>query len=107
MSETTSRTAACIIRIKSIKCLEKRDRNEKRRLNGRVTGAHFDTDHVRVPTPMQPRDWPPEIIARYSRRKPRQRWEKDIADAFGTMAAASRVAEDRHQFRRDIWAATA
>ena len=29
--------------------------------------------------------------------KPRQRWEKDIADTFGTMAAASKVAEDRHQ----------
>ena len=25
--------------------------------------------------------------------KPRQRWEKDITDMFGTMAAASRVAE--------------
>ena len=42
-----------------------------------------------------------------SRGKPRQRWEKYITCTFGTMAAASRVAEDRHQFRsRDIWAAT-
>ena len=39
-------------------------------------------------------------------KKPRQRWEKDITDTFGTMAAASRVADDRHQFRRDIWAST-
>ena len=38
--------------------------------------------------------------------KTRQRWEKYITDTFGTMAAASRVAGDRHQFRRDIWAAT-
>ena len=29
-----------------------------------------------------------------------------ITDTFGTMTAASRVAEDRHQFRRDIWATT-
>ena len=26
--------------------------------------------------------------------KPGQRWEKDITDTFGTMAAASRVAQD-------------
>ena len=37
--------------------------------------------------------------------KPGQRWEKDITDTFGTMAAAIRVAQDRHQFRKDIWAA--
>ena len=37
-----------------------------------------------------------------SRGKPRQRWEKYITDTV----AGSRVAEDRHQFRRDIWAAT-
>ena len=41
-----------------------------------------------------------------SRGKPRQRWEKDITDTFGTMAVASRVAGDRHQFRSDILAAT-
>ena len=30
--------------------------------------------------------------------KPRKRWEKDITDTLGTtMAAASKVAEDRHQ----------
>ena len=46
------------------------------------------------------------VAGKRSRGKPRQRWEKDITDTFGTMAAASRVAEDRHQFRRDIWAAT-
>ena len=37
-----------------------------------------------------------------SRYNTRQRWEKHITDTFGTMAAASRVAEDRHQFRKDI-----
>ena len=41
-----------------------------------------------------------------SRGKSRQRWEKDITDIFGTMAAASRVAQDRNRFRKDIWAAT-
>ena len=46
------------------------------------------------------------VARKRSRGKPRQRWEKDITDTFGTMAAASRVAGDRHQFRRDIWAAT-
>ena len=35
------------------------------------------------------------------RGKPRQRWEKDITDAFGTMATASRMAEDMHRFRKD------
>ena len=25
-------------------------------------------------------------------------------DTFGTVAAASRLAEDKHRFRRDIWA---
>ena len=45
------------------------------------------------------------VAGKRSRGKPRQRWEKDITDTFGTMTAASRVAEDRHQFRRDIWAA--
>ena len=42
------------------------------------------------------------VAGKRSRRKPRQRWDKDIADTFGMMAAASRVAEDRHHFRRDI-----
>ena len=41
------------------------------------------------------------VAGKSSRGKPRHRWEKDITDTFGTMAAASRVAEDRHQFRRD------
>ena len=40
-----------------------------------------------------------------NRGKPRQRWEKAITDTLSTMAAASRVAEDRHQFRKVIWAA--
>ena len=35
------------------------------------------------------------IAGKRSRGKPRQRWEKDITDTFGTIAAASRVAEDR------------
>ena len=39
------------------------------------------------------------VAGKRSWGKPRQRWEKDIADTFGTMTAASRVAEDRHQFR--------
>ena len=46
------------------------------------------------------------VAGKRSRGKPRQRWEKDITDMFGTMTAASRVAEDRKQFRSDIWAAT-
>ena len=46
------------------------------------------------------------VAGKRSRGKPRQRWEKDITDTFGTMAAASRVAKDRQQFRSDIWAAT-
>ena len=46
------------------------------------------------------------VAGKRSRGKPRQIWEKIITDTFGTMAAASRVAEDRHPFRRDIWAAT-
>ena len=44
------------------------------------------------------------VAGKGSRGKPRQRWEKDITDTFGTMAAASGVAEDRRQFRKDIWA---
>ena len=44
-----------------------------------------------------------EVVGKRSGRKPGQRWEKYITDTFGTMAAASRVAEDRLQFRsRDI-----
>ena len=46
------------------------------------------------------------VAGKRSRGKPRQRCEKDITDTFGTMAAASRMAEDRQQFRRYIWAAT-
>ena len=41
------------------------------------------------------------VAGKRSRGKPRQIWEKDITDTFGTMAAASRVAEDRHQFRKE------
>ena len=40
------------------------------------------------------------VAGKRSRGKQRQRWEKDTTDTFGTMAAASRVAEDRHQFLR-------
>ena len=47
------------------------------------------------------------VVGKRSRGKSRQIWEKDITDTFGTMAAASRVAEDRHQFCIDTWAATA
>ena len=47
------------------------------------------------------------VAGKRSRGKPRHRWEKYITDLFDTMEAASRVGEDRHQFRRDIWAATA
>ena len=46
------------------------------------------------------------VARKRSRGKPRQRWEKYITDTFGMVAAASKVAEDRHQFRRDIWALT-
>ena len=42
------------------------------------------------------------VAGKRSRGKPRQRWEKDITDTFGTMTAASRVAEDRRQVRIDI-----
>ena len=35
------------------------------------------------------------VAGKRSRGKPRQRWEKYIKDTFGTMTAASRVAEDR------------
>ncbi len=45
------------------------------------------------------------VAGKRSRGKPRQRLEKDITDTFGTMIAASRVAEDWHRLRRDIWAA--
>ena len=46
------------------------------------------------------------VAGKRSRGKPRQRWENDITDTFGTMATASRVAEDRHQIRKHIWAAS-
>ena len=42
------------------------------------------------------------VAGKISRGKPRQRWEKDITDTFGMMAAASRVAEDRHQSQRHL-----
>ena len=42
------------------------------------------------------------VAEKRSRGKPRQTWEKEITDVFGTMATASRVVEDRHQFRNDI-----
>ena len=45
------------------------------------------------------------VVGKRSRGKPRQRWEKDITDTFGTMTAASRVVEDRYQFRSDNWEA--
>ena len=45
------------------------------------------------------------VAGKRSRGKLRQRWEKDIRDIFGTMTAASRVAEDRNRFHKDIWAA--
>ena len=35
------------------------------------------------------------VAGKRSRGKPRQRWKKDTTDIFGTMATASRVAEDR------------
>ena len=35
-----------------------------------------------------------------------QRWEKYITVTVGTMAAASRVLEERNQSRLDIWTAT-
>ena len=46
------------------------------------------------------------VAGKRSRGKPRQRWEKDITVIFGTMATASRVAEDRRRFPKGIWAAT-
>ena len=41
------------------------------------------------------------VAGKRSRGKPRHNWEKGITDMFGTMTGASRVAEDRHQLRRD------
>ena len=35
------------------------------------------------------------VAGKRNRGKSIQRWEKDITDKFGTMAAASRVAEDK------------
>ena len=46
------------------------------------------------------------VAGKRSRGKPIQSWEKYTTDTFATMTAASRAAEDRHQFPRDIWAAT-
>ena len=43
------------------------------------------------------------LTGKTSRRKQMPRWEKlGLHHVFGTMAAANRVAEDRHQFRRYI-----
>ena len=43
------------------------------------------------------------VAGKRTRGKPRRRWEKDITDnMFGTMAAACRVAEDRHTLCRDM-----
>ena len=42
------------------------------------------------------------VAGKRSSGKPRQRWGKYITDTFGTMAAASRVAENINHFRRDI-----
>ena len=39
-----------------------------------------------------------------SRGNPRQIWDKNITDTFGTMVVGGILAEDRHQFRSDIWA---
>ena len=36
----------------------------------------------------------------------RQIWKKYFTDIFGTITTASRVAEDIHRFRKDIWAVT-
>ena len=41
------------------------------------------------------------VAGKRHRGKPRQRWKKGIRDTFGTMAAASRVAKDRHRFRTE------
>ena len=46
------------------------------------------------------------VAGESSSEEPRQRWEKDITDIFGKMETASRVAKDRHGFRKDIWVAT-
>ena len=40
------------------------------------------------------------VAGKQGRGKPKQRREKDTTDAFGTMAKASRMAEDRHRFRK-------
>ena len=48
MIETTI-LIVCCLPIKSTKCLDARDRNEKLRLTG-GTRLDFYTDHVRVPT---------------------------------------------------------
>ena len=92
----------------------------------RCTGLTFDTDaqvandyikklrrdlkycdHVTRHNGLQKTIMQGMVAGKRSRGKPRQRsWEKDITDTFGRMAAASRVAEERHRFRRDIWVAT-
>ena len=42
------------------------------------------------------------VAGKRNRGKPIQRWEKDITDKFGTMAAASRVAEDKRHLGSDV-----
>ncbi len=46
------------------------------------------------------------VAGKRGRGKPRQRWEKDNRYVWYDGSSASRVAEDRHQFCRDIWALT-
>ena len=55
---TLNNKVSCILYlVKSIICLEARDRNKKLRLTG-GSRLQFDNDHVRVATPMRPADWP-------------------------------------------------
>ena len=76
-------------------------------LNIRRTNRRLIIFHKAIIRHLAPYPIMQEMVAgKRSRGKPRQRWEKYITYTFGTMPAASRVAEDRHQFRRDIWAAT-
>ena len=46
------------------------------------------------------------VAGKRSRGKVRPKWEKYITDIFGTMTSASRMKEDSHRFRKDIWTAT-
>ena len=40
------------------------------------------------------------IAGKRSRGKPRQRWEKDITDTFGTMKAKTKMGERHHRY---VW----